>query len=86
VRSRFPPNCTKAHGGGSFFAVGTSDGAVYYLPLDSASIENNVYIRDRVHGARRISGSVIEFLQRLPCDVEAFVRMRDGHVFIEAEK
>jgi hypothetical protein len=70
-------------GGGGIFAV-TTDGAVYYLPSWGV-VENNVYIGDDTRGARRISNSVIGFLQRLLADVEAFVHSREGHVYIESE-
>jgi hypothetical protein len=70
-------------GGGGSFAV-AADGAVYYLPSWGV-VENNVYTGDETRGARRISGSVIGFLQRLLADVEAFVHQRDGHVYIESE-
>jgi hypothetical protein len=70
-------------GGGGTFAVAT-DGAVYYLPSWGV-VENNVYTGDDIRGARRISSSVIGFLQRLLADVEAFVHQREGHVYIETE-
>jgi hypothetical protein len=72
-------------GGGSYFAVGTSDGAVYYLHSEGC-VEDNVYFENDAFPARRVSDSVIGFLQRLLSDVEAFVHMREGHVYIEAER
>ena len=72
-------------GGGGSYALGTVDGAVYYLPSWGGAVENNVYVADDRMGTPRISASVIGFLQRLLADVEAFVHQREGHVYIETE-
>jgi hypothetical protein len=72
-------------GGGGSYVLGLADGAVYYLPSWGDAVENNVYVADERMGTPRISASVIGFLQRLLADVEAFVRQREGHVYIETE-
>lgn len=68
-------------GGGSMFALGTEDGAVYYLP-NEALIEDGVYEENELCPVRRVAGSVVEFLERLKGDIEAFVRGDEDHPYM----
>jgi hypothetical protein len=68
-------------GGGCMFALGTEDGAVYFLP-NEALIEGGVYEEDEDMPVCRLAGSVVEFLDRLKADIEAFVRGDEDHPFM----
>jgi hypothetical protein len=68
-------------GGGGRFAVGTTDGTVYYLP-SSGAVRDGVFFEGKVMKARRVAGSLLDFLWLLSADVEAFIQGREDHVYI----
>jgi hypothetical protein len=83
-RQSIPIQVFGSDGGGDRFALGTVDGAVYFLPA-SGAVRNGKFIEDDVVTVRRISGSVIGFLERLGSDIEAFVHGREGHVYLDRD-
>jgi hypothetical protein len=60
-------------GGGGRFALGLSDGAVYYLP-SSGAVKEGRYLEDTASPVRQVAVSVSDFLDRLKADIEAFIR------------
>jgi hypothetical protein len=69
-------------GGGGRFALGTAEGAVYYLP-SSGAVRNGAFVEDDIVRARRIAGSVVEFISRLEDDIRAFVHGSADHVYLD---
>lgn len=68
-------------GGGGRFAVGLTDGAVYYLP-SSAEVRDGHYRPHSKFPVEELAGSVEDFAVRLKDDIEAFVRGDAGHQYM----
>lgn len=68
-------------GGGGRFAFDIENQAVYYLP-SSGCVRDGVFIEDDVVRVKRIAGSVMEFLQLLKADIEAFVCGEANHRYM----
>ena len=68
-------------GGGGRFALDTENGAVYYLPT-SGAVRDGVFFEDDVVRVRRMAGSLMEFLQLMRADIEAFVRGDANHEYM----
>jgi len=60
-------------GGGSRFALDLDDETIYYLH-SSGGIEDGVFLADDSEPVSPVAGNVMEFLDRLKADIEAFVR------------
>ena len=68
-------------GGGGRFALGLCDGAIYYLP-SSGAVKDGTFIEDYSTPVRQIAASIMDFLDRLKMDIEAFVRDECDHEFM----
>jgi len=60
-------------GGGSLFALDLDDETIYYLP-SSGVYKDGVFLADKLEPVCVVAGNVMEFLDRLKADIEAFVR------------
>lgn len=78
--STIPIRVFGADGGGNLFAIGTEVDAVYYL-LHEAALEE-VYVETDREIAKLVGASLLGFLDRLYVDIEAFVHMRERHVYM----
>jgi hypothetical protein len=79
--TELPIHVFGSDGGGGRFAVGLSDGAIYYLP-SSGSVRDGKYIADCASKVRRLSSNVSGFLDLLRKDIHAFVQDEKGHRFM----
>lgn len=68
-------------GGGGRFAIGVSDGAVYYLP-SSGAVREGRYIQDDRSPVRQVAPNVGGFLSRLQEDIHAFVHGETSHEYM----
>lgn len=68
-------------GGGGRFALGSEDGAVYYLP-SSGAVRGGMFLPDDASPVRRVATSVRQFLDLLKADIEAFVHGEDAHSYM----
>ena len=68
-------------GGGGRFALDLDDKAVYYLP-SMCGVEDGVLFVHDAAPVRRIADSVMDFLDRLKVDIEAFVRGDTTHTYM----
>ncbi len=78
----FPVQVFGSDGGGARFALGTADGAVYLLPSGGAVIDS-AFLETRTSAVRLVGPNVLEFLQRLKGDLDAFTFQTPGHVYLD---
>lgn len=71
-----------SNGGGGRFALDLDDETIYYLPSSGAVYEDRVFQADRLEPVVRLAGSVMEFLDRLKADIEAFVHSKENHTYM----
>lgn len=68
-------------GGGSLFALDLDNETIYYLPAWGVTGEG-VYLVDDLMPIRVVGSNLMEFLDRLKADIEAFVRFEENHPYM----
>lgn len=79
--AKSPVHVFGSDGGGGRFALGTHDGAVYYLP-SSGAVRGVEFIADASAPVQKLAPDVGAFLARLAADVHAFAEDDRAHVYL----